>query len=111
MRKNRTTGFPGGIPDDLYLLPELAGITNIINYNYHSDPEIGGVQCLQSINSDLWLHAMMNESCACPRFYSTTFERVTSELLQHVRGITRESITIDNCKDVYTELSQLYDQL
>lgn len=33
MRKNKKIGFPGGIPDDLFSMPELYGVC--MHYNFH----------------------------------------------------------------------------
>lgn len=68
------------------------------------------MQCLKSIDPDLWLYAMQHESCDMPRFYTTEFEEVTSKLLE-LNGMTRDSITVDNIRSVYTFLLNLYENL
>lgn len=60
----------------------------------------------------MWLYAMINESCDQPPFYSdVTVKQILNEMLINMRGIVQEDITSDNCRDIYIELIEVFNNL
>lgn len=70
---------------------------------------VGGEEMIKPLDADLWLHAMIHESCKPPDFYSAEFKHTCDDLLFELMGMTQASITADNGREVYITLLQNFD--
>lgn len=88
MRKNKLSGFPGGVPNELYECPSLQG----------------SVDCGKVYEPNLWLTAMVRESeCAQP-FYSESFKAWADNILRRDMNISQDDITFACCRQVYLHI-------
>ena len=108
MRRNKITGFIGGIPNDIYLLPEEYGMYVSILNHIQCTILLGGEQCLLEVEERLWIYAMSNESTEEGEFFNGEFEEVTSGILHKSKNLDRHDITVENFKEIYTHLLQFF---
>ena len=63
---------------------------------------------IQSVCSDLWVHAMRFHSISTPKFYSRSFESKCDELLNHHYKMKHSQVTVDNFERIYKFILQNY---
>lgn len=64
---------------------------------------IGKENCLKEVNPDIWVYAFLKESVDPPSFTVDSFN-VWADSQLRVIGLSREDITLTNCKSVYLYL-------
>lgn len=100
IRKNNVTGFPGGVPNELYQCPSLYGkkVTKLFwasSSHFHTCIA-GSVDCSKQFDPNIWLNAMVRESEAPLPFYSTSF-KVWADILKRDVNLSQEDITAASC--------------
>ena len=66
---------------------------------------------LQTVDSALWARCMLNESIKPPKFYPEDFKVSAGIILHHTFGLTQDTVSHDNCRNVYLRLVKLIDSL
>lgn len=109
IRKSHGARCPGGVPDDLYLLPQLNGmhvIVNLIRYNFPTDiNDTGSNDCkCTDIDGEVWLIAYASYAEVPQGLYPAEFKSQADVVLQSTFAIEQSQITIDNADMIYRHL-------
>ena len=65
---------------------------------------VGTQDYSKSINSYVWMNAMINESEAPGMFYSNEFKEWADYVIQEDFNMDQDCITLRNCRDLYLHL-------
>ena len=109
----------GGIPDDLYAMPNYYGIINN-NMSYKIYSYIlsrfvlliftGTTDYLKSVDPNMWYEASSSPCNESPPWYSPEFYMECADSIQDEFGIDlNRDIDISNCLDVYNFLVDSYE--
>ncbi len=114
IRKNRNANVLSGVPNELYELPGLHGMTleclNINTVYMHLCKNfitiiiIGTVDCIKPIDSTIWVKAFLDETGASAIFYPDEFKEWADDNILEDFNLTQEQILSLICKELYLYL-------
>ena len=109
IRPNRMAGCPSGVPDDLYQLPHLNGITTALFRNCSTSYfllSIGTKSYKQAINFEVWAYCYLEFAKNADTFFPEEFGHAPDAILAELR-MSRHDITTDCARAVYLYLCEL----
>ena len=109
IRRNRVAGCPDGVPDDLYNLPQLNGMTLIITVIYImviTSVHLGTRSYKQELDLEVWVYCFLEYAQNAPSFYPDEFRMAADSILCELHT-TRQDITYDTARPIYLHLCNL----
>ena len=109
LRCNRLSKCPNGIPDDLFMLPQLKGTTakpSETSYWISFRLFLGARSYLCSADKDVFYAATIIYYTQKSLFYPDKFQDSANALLMLYFGFQQDSISVENCDTVFHVLIQ-----
>ena len=101
IRRNKVAGCPHGVPDDLYLLPQLNG--NIWILTCFSVIITGVRSYKHPLDLPVWAHCYLEHAYKPDPFYPEEFDSAACAILAQI-NMSQSDITVSNSKYVYLHL-------
>ena len=99
IRPNRIAGCPPGVPNDLYLLPNITGKQSSAMACIP-----GTVSYKKGTNFDVWTHCYIEHAHKPKPFYPEEFKAGAVAILERDFNLCEDEITLENAESIYMHL-------
>ncbi len=112
IRPSRHAFSPGGIPEDLFDMPQRYGMHYVIQVEHAQYDELyslnsiaGAENYIKPVDGDMWLSVYIEKSQPTPPFYPPEFEEWANCAMSDM-GLSITNVSPMNCQAVYVKLLQ-----